>query len=652
MKKILRKFYSLSVFVLLTIACYAQNDKQQFGQIDREDLVRKASLIDKNAEAEVLYENYDVSLALFAGHLQIDIKAHTRIKVYNEKGLDQANIKIPYIARSGAEGIYKLEAQTYNADASGKMLVSKVDKKSIYNKRINNRLSNQIFTFPEVKAGSIIEYSYTLKRSILYFDDWTFQRSIPVRYSNCTIEYPSEFSWSHVARTTLPIEIKETKSSYNVSKSFAMRNIPALKDEPFISCNQDYLQQVEFRLNGYYSPQLTINLSHTWPEILKGMMEDEDFGLQLSKKIPNTTELDQRLKSLTSQSSKMTAIHNYVRNTMAWDDSYSIWALDGVKHCWTDKKGNSAEINLVLVNLLRNAGLKAYPLLVSTKENGRVNTLYPSIQQFNTVMAVVSIDSSMYVLDATDKETPSHLIPRNVMYSEGLMISMEDFGKIFTPKDFSWMTIWNPSQKFDRITNMTAEIDVAGKIKGQAYIMNSQYARVASLQSFKRDNEKYAEKFTEVHAGLKLSDFKQKNEDRDSLPLEQQFGFELPADESGEYKYFSINMFSGLEKNPFIADERNSDILFGVNQKFALRGLFSIPEGYVFEELPKDVRMVMPDKSIVMTRYIQSVGNKVNYSVVIEFAQPFYPADDYPQFKEFYKRMLDMLNEQIVIKKS
>lgn len=642
---------TILVSLFLIVPAFSQTDKVQFGVISNEDLTSKVSPIDKNAEAEVLHESYDVHLSLFGGVLEIDIKAHTRIKVYNEKGLDEANIKIPYIERGGAEGIFKLEGQTYNQDASGNMTISKLEKKSIYNKKVNNRVWNQIFTFPEVKAGSIIEYRYNIKRKLLYFDDWTFQRNIPVRYSNCTIEYPSEFSFSHVALTTLPIEIDQKQTGYSNRKSFTMRNLPALKDEPYMSCADDYLQQVQFNLNGYYSPQLTINLTRTWPGIIKELMEDVDFGMQLNKSIPRTDELDNKLKSLKTDFAKMASVHNYVRENIVWDGLYSIWALDGVKSVWSGKKGNSGEINLVMINLLRNAGLNAYPLLVSTRKHGRVNTLDPNVDQFNTVMAMVKIDSSIYVLDATDKVTPSHLIPERVMYSEGLVINKFEFAKSYSEKDFGWVTIWDDRLKFNRTVNISAEMDAGGKITGQAFVLNAEYARHSSAKSSNAEKEEYQKALAESYTGLKISEFSQKNEEKDSLALESLFKFEIPVNESGDYRYFSVNLFNGLEKNPFIADERSSDIIFGVNQKFSMRGLIAIPDGYSFEELPKNMRLVMPDKSIVMTRAMQVFGNKVNYSISIEFAKPYYSVDEYPQFQAFYKQMFELLNEQIVVKK-
>ena len=643
-------FIFFNLFFIFPV--FSQSDKVQFGAIPKEDLASKFSSLDKNAEAEVLHESYDVNLSLFGGRLEITIKSHTRIKIYNEKGLDEANIKIPYISRAGAEGIFKLEGQTYNQDESGNMTTSKLEKKSIYNKKINNRLSNQILTFPEVKAGSIIEYKYTLKRTLLYFDDWTFQRNIPVRYSNCTIEYPSEFSFSHIALTTLPVEIDQKQSGYAMRKSFTMRNLPALKDEPFMSSADDYLQQVQFNLSGYFSPQLTVNLTTTWPEIIKELMEDEDFGVQLKKDIPKTAELDDKLKALNTDFAKMTSIYNYTREKMLWDGDYSIWALGGVKSAWSEKKGNSGEINLIMINLLKNAGLNANPLLVSTRSHGKLNTLDPNINQFNTVMALVKIDSTTYVLDATDKETPSHLIPERVMYTEGLVINKFDLNKVYTAQDFGWVTIWDDRKKYGKLVNISAELDTEGNISGQAFILNSDYARLSTLKAWKADKEEFQKELSNVHASMKITDFIQKNEDKDSLALESKFKFKLQANESGEYQYFSINLFNGLEKNPFIADERSSDIMFGVNQKVNLGGLISIPAGYTFEELPKNIKLIMPDKSIIMTRAMQLVGNKVNYAVTIEFAKPFYSVEDYPELQAFYKKMFELLNEQIVIRKA
>jgi hypothetical protein len=623
----------------------------EFGKVEVNLLKKPASEIDKTAEAEVLYDNADIFLTLIGGHLEISIKAHVRIKIYNQNGLDFANINIPYIPREGSEDIYKLEAQTYNLNDQGNIVVSKMDKKSVYIKKVDNRYSKQIFTLPEVKAGSVIEYRYTLKRNLLYFDDWEFQRDIPVVYSNCSFEYPTEFSFTQIPQTRAPIETTNRRTDYTTRQTFTMRNLPAVKEEPYMTSADDYRQKIKFKILGYFSPALTLDLKRTWPGLIKELMDDEDFGQQLTKNIPRTSELNEILKVQATPQKKMVAVHEFVKKNMAWDEGYSLWALDGVKKAWDKKKGNSGEINLILVNLLKDAGLKAYPVLVSTHDYGRINPMDPGLRQFNTVMAFVTIDSSFYVLDATDKNTPCGLIPASVVYTEGLVINKLEYNKPYNDQDWGWRTLWNEKQIFQKLVNVSAHLSDKGTVSGNAYVMQKDYARRDWTQKVEPDAEKTTGYYTSHNASVKLTEMKIRNEANDSLPLEHTFEFEGPIEENGDYLSYNLNLFTSLEKNPFLAEERHSDVFFGYGQKYTLRGSLTIPEGFVFEEPPKDLKMVMPDRSIEMVRILEINGQNLRYSITVEFKKPYYPAERYEEFREFYKKMYSLLNEQVVMKK-
>src|SRR5690606_24820152 len=134
-------------------------------------------------------------------------------------------------------------------------------------------------------------------------------------------------------------------------------------------------------------------------------------------------------------------------------------------------------------------------------------------------------------------------------------------------------------------------------------------------------------------------------------PLVQKINFSLPVSSSGDYKYFSINLFTGLEKNPFVADNRFSDVFFGATQMYNFVVSINIPDGYAFDALPKNVRMIMPDTSIAITRFIAADKKQLSARIILEFKKPFYSVQEYPEFKEFYKKLFDLLNEQIAIRK-
>ena len=270
----------------------------------------------------------------------------------------------------------------------------------------------------------------------------------------------------------------------------------------------------------------------------------------------------------------------------------------------------------------------------------------PGVSQFDKVMAQVKIGDQTFILDGTEKYTPSTLIPEEVMFSEGLVIEKLD------TYEWGWTELWNHKHLNKNVTVLRASISEDGKMSGDALIYNYDYARISRMQSIKKDREKYIEKyFTSKNPGLTIDSILIENEDLDSLPLLHKINFNQAVTTSGEYQYFSVNMFSGLEKNPFIADTRFSDVFFGTNQQYSIVGTFMIPEGYSFETLPKNVRMIMPDTSISITRQFASQENTLSVRINLDFKRPFYSLDEYADFKEFYKQLFALLSEQIVFRK-
>jgi Domain of Unknown Function with PDB structure (DUF3857) len=646
----------LFTLVLSSFVSFAQKEIPGFGKIDKAELAMKDCDFDKTAEAVVLFDVAEVYCDLNTSNpynpLRTQLERHVRIKILNQKGNDFANIHIRYLNGAGIEDIKNISAQTINADASGNPVFVKVEKDAIYRKKINKRYSEVIFTFPEVKPGSIIEYKYKDDATDLYgVKNWYFQKSIPVVYSQYSLDFPQELIITATPSGILDVNLTETTKGLHNIKTFSMANVPALRDEPFISCDEDYLQQVTPRMIAVDFPgSPRRSLVRSWPGIIKELLEDEDFGIQLKKNIPRTSDLDALLATVKDPYTKMVIIHDYVKKNMQWNETYGIWALDGVKAAWKDKKGTAGEINLILINLLKDADLNAQPVLVSTKDNGRVNTMVAGYDQFNKVMAYVTINNTVYVLDATDKYTPANLIPYDVVNTYGLLIGK--FGDGNSEMPWGWKVLWNEQQLFNNVTFINAIIDDKGTMKGEAEVSSKDYSRFIRMGKLKEGKDKFTESWLNQNKqDIKIDSLVFTNENTDSLPLIQALKFEKKISSSGDYNYFSANLFSGLDKNPFIADERFSDIFFGANQKYIITGNFFIPDNYQFETLPKNIKMIMPDTSIVFSRSASISDGMLYVQIMLEFRKPYYLNQDYGYFQEFYKKLFDFLNEQFVFKK-
>ena len=648
---------ALTILLLFnSLLIYAEKDLPDYGKIDKADLQLKECEFDKDAEAYNLISYGDVHYTIAGEDFNIVTERRSRIKILKDKGLDEANIKIRFYSNSNFENINNISGLTYNLDNSGNIIITKLEKSSIYIKRIDKQFSEVSFTLPDVKVGSVIEFKYTdLKKSAGSLDDWDFQDDIPTRISEYHILIPSLFKFTTQLLTYQQVEQKNDIVSENAvydgsmirynsgSKTYIARNIPALRDEPFMGAAKDYLERVIFQLSGIdYGDGDVINLRSSWPKLTQELLENDDFGAQLKKNIPHTSELDDSLKNVHDDYGKMVVIHNYVRNNMNWNGEEAIYSENGIKSAWDKKSGNNGEINLILINLLRDAGLNAYPLLVSTKDNGSVNTLYPFLEQFNNTMTCVEIGDKKYILNGADKYNPTSLVPYDVLNTEGFIVDVNKGG---------WISLYDDKDAYKNIVSYFAQITPQDSMTGNVTIYSYDYAKNPRVKKWKEDKGSFVNFLTQSYNGLKIGDIEVTGVDKDSKPLQQKFNFSMPVNSSGDYEYFNINLFQGLEKNPFIADERRTDIEFNYKQDFTISGKIFIPDNYQFDALPKNIKMIMPDSSIIFYRLLQADSSSLDFRITLNFVKSSYSSGAYPLLHEFYKKLFGALNEQIVIKK-
>jgi len=652
----MRKLTLTSLLILSASIIFAQKEIPSYGKIDKADLQLKECEFDKDAEAYKLLSYSDVHYDIVGDDIEIITDERTRIKILKDKGLDEANIKVRFYSKARYEDIKNISGVTYNLDDAGNVITTKLDNSSIYVKKINNQFSEVTFTMPDVKVGSVFEYKFTdVKKSLGNVDDWYFQDDIPTRFSMYRILIPNIFRFINQVLAYQNVDQKSEVINSNIyyhgglvsdraeEKTYSLKNVPAFREEPFMGAEKDYLQRVVSQLQRIvYNDGQVEEVMSSWPKLTDQLLDDEDFGLQLKKNLPHTKSLDDSLKNIQGDYNKMIAIYNYVRANMNWNNSEHIYSSQGVKTAWDKKSGSNAEINFILIDLLRDAGIKAFPLLVSTKDNGTVNTIYPFLDQFNCTMTCVLIGDHKYFLNAADKYNPSNLIPYDVLDNEGFIVDKEYGG---------WVTLSDPKDRWKNVVWYSAQITPDAEMEGKATIYSYGYSKNPRVKKWKEEKSSFEDYFTKDLTGLKVKNIELKYEDVDTMPLQQKLDFTLPVNASGDFKYFTLNLFQGLEKNPFIADERKTDIDFNYPQSYTLIGKVDLPDDYEFDDLPKSIKMIMPDSSITLQRLIQRDNNEINFRITLDFERSVYSANSYPDFQEFYKKLFSTLNEQIVIKK-
>ncbi|MEP7255370.1 MAG: DUF3857 domain-containing protein [Ferruginibacter sp.] len=629
------------IFFLLSFLLTAktQDKLPSFGKIDKADLEIKDCDFDPGAEALVLFDVGEMEIRYVEnlGWLSESIY-RVRIKILKASGVDRAQVTLHYYPKNRLEEITNVTGISYNLDENGKIVETKLENRSVFDKTIDNESAEVSFALPNVKVGTVFEYKYRHQRkSYSYIPTWYFQAKIPVKYSALNIVIPEYFLFS--TQTTLRQKMDDEKKN-ETGKWYILRNIPGLKDEPYSAGTRDYIQRVEFKLTGINSPTYNEDFRTTWAKVITELQEDEDFGKAIKKNLKGTSELDAKLALIPSTEEKVRTVYKYVQSNMQWNESYGIYSFKGIKDAWDKKNGSITDINFILVKLLQDAGIDAKPLLVSTKDHGSINTFYPFLNQFNCALAYVKKGEKTYVMNAADKYNPFNLIPYDVLYTSALVVDKSEGGIIKLDSD----------DKAENTIFFTCSVDADGKLSGQATMNSLGYAR--NVRMHLHNTARLKEAF-EDNSGvnIKVDSLAVNNEKDEMLPLEQKVGLSGGIQSSGDYYFLPYNLFTSLGKNPFIAEDRVTDIDFNYPKKYTVTGSWILPENFSVNELPKNTKMIMPDTSIVLSRIVQHDGNIISTRFTLDLRASGYSADSYPYIKEFFRQLYLILDERIVLKK-
>jgi hypothetical protein len=658
----MKKIFTLAALITATLNLKAQQAplNEPYGKVDKADLEMTTCGFEKDANAEILINQ---AVLYYDEKFNVVEDFHKRIKVFNDNGKNEANIVIVYYGGDKSEYITDLQAETFNEN-NGAVEITKLDKKSIFIKPIDKQRSEMVFTFPDVKAGSVLDFKYTWTDNddYKYIPTWTFQdEDAPVRFSQIETKIPDLLEFRTISHSRLMLtahtQSKENGSlgigadaiTYtNMCDKRVMDSIPSLSDEPYMSSTIDNLAAVSFVCTSVKPINSFIqNLSDTWVKVGNDLINDDDFGHQIKKKLTNEDVLVNQAKSLKTDDEKIAFLFNSVKTTMKWDGSDQYDTNDGTSTAWDNKSGNATEINLILLHLLKKAGVKAMPMLVSTREHGKVNPTYVFLRQFNRAVVYIPVDGGRnYILDASNKYNIYNEIPSNLLNSSGLYIDADN--------NLSDLIFIEKTDPVRQVVFITAEIKPDGKLSGTAQISSFSYNRINGVSRYKTDGEKkYIDYLQDNDNNLKISAIKFDNMDVDSLPLVQNINFDLDLSGSDDnYIYVNPNLFTSLHSNIFLKENRYSDIDFGYRDNMTITGLYKLPAGYTLDAAPKSISMVMPDTSIVFKRIVGMQDGSIMVRYTINYRKSIYFKEDYPTFHEFFKKMYEMLNEQIVLKKS
>ncbi|GAB1307967.1 hypothetical protein KH5_06500 [Urechidicola sp. KH5] len=638
-----------AVLLAIILPMNAQNYK--FGKVSKEELQEQFYPLDSSANAAVLYKKRRTHTRSTGSGLEIVTDIHVRMKLYDKEGFDHATEEVfLYMgSNSNAESAGSFKAVTYNLEGD-KIVSTKLEKKAIKTQNLSERLKVKKFTMPNLKPGSVIEWSYTIISPFLsQIDPLEIQLDIPVKRYEATLKLLEWYKFRKLQKGYIPFNIKESYDSNidldirNQVITVVESNIPALKVEPYVDNIWNYATGLELEVVALTAPKLGIyqNYATSWEEIAKDIYNSDNFGGQLSRSGHLKEAALELMTKYQTTESKSAAALDYIKSKIAWNGNYGEYPQNGLKKALREGAGNIGDINLNLVALLRELGLNANPVLITTRSRGI--PLFPTTDKINYVIAVIETPKGQVLLDASEKYSKPNLLPLRAVNYQGIIVRKN--------KTIGYTDLGS-NLKSTTESNLSYKLEEDGFVTG---MNRRKYDNLRALNYRKRkgrlDEEDLISQIESQDDDIEIVNFRLSNRDDVFKPVVEMYKFEKEdaVEEIGGKLYFSPLLFLANTENPFKLEKREYPVDFG--SPFQNKNIvnITIPAGFAVEALPEDVAVGMTDKLGTFIYRVKVVGNKIQVTSMFEINAGVISGFNYEELKGFYQLMISKQTEKIVL---
>lgn len=603
--------------------------------LDVPKLSEKDVIFDKSEKfgdvpAEVLYRSVHFRID-YDGTMSKNVTS--RVKIYNK---DNAAAYLDHEigtyddGKGSREEISNLKANTYNIE-NGKIVATKVSNDEKYKSREDKNYRITKFAFANVKNGSVVEYSYSIRTPFLGSTPHILiEEEIPVRYVEYVLDAPKPLGYTINYKGSLNPDHRavDARNIYGMEYQtyrFAYENVPAYKEEMYVMNNDNYKTGIKAELNSTYINHVYKNYANSWEDIRKRLYDSEDFGVQLDRINLVKNLLPAEVKNLPVQERAATVL-KYVQNNFTYNKEDDVVVDKGIRNLLSTKVGNSAEINILLTLLLRSVDIAADPVALSTVSRGMLLAYSPTIAQLNYVISSFVDNGKIYLLDGAHKHSEINMIAPKALNYHGLVM-----GK----KEVKQINIVYPEVSKTLLT-VDAKLNEDGTFDGTFKDRDTKLYAMVANERFTSDADKYAKSYKENYK-FSLSNMKHGLQPNNEFETSFDFSSDTFVDVIGGKIVFNPLLFLYTQNHDFKqTTPRKAPLEFYSANDRIKKVTITLPENYVFENVPKSKKFRTEDNALQYTYLVTKEGNKLTVETITQIDDAMFPREYYPAFTQIF----------------
>ncbi|MCF8368106.1 MAG: DUF3857 domain-containing protein [Bacteroidales bacterium] len=622
----MKKLIALSSFILLFISFQLSAEKPpiKFGKVSLEEVQMTSYEADTSAPAVILCDYGEFRSTTF------QFTRVLRIKILKKEGYEWANKKFKTREKTSVHGY------TFNL-VDGEIEKTKLKSESIFKENVTDDVYRLRVSMPNVKVGSVIDLEF-IHGGIPW--EWYFQTTIPVVRSELIIEPTAYITFRTNFSGFEPLSLSS-------STHWLGENMPAFKPEPYMNSTENYLTKIDFDVleisfPGYFYESYTTS----WEDLSDYLNDHSFFGEALRNSgYMNSLAKEIKLMNLTNKEDLLLAAYEKIKD-FNWNGNERLYTSHtSINVAYKERTGNSAEINLALVQLLRKLDFTVTPVVMSTRDNGILSLVNPSLQKLNYVIAKVELGDKTYLIDATEKNGTYDILPFRCLNWFGYEVDEKLSEKV----DLT------ANKKECEQIQISFDLTEDNSLKGKINCVRKDYAALNFRNSYESFNslDEYIDEFSENNPGIRVQECTIDNLDSLHLPIKDSYEVIIKnqVERIGDEFFLYPVVFNRLEENPFTLETRQYPIDYGHCYENTVLATINIPDNYSIVSTPNPLILKLPDNSANFSYQVSVMNNSIHLMYKFTINKVVFVEDEYPNLKELYNQIVQKHAEPVILKK-
>lgn len=628
--------------------------------ISKEELELKDNSLEPGAPAMVLYREVQTD-----NNKSLETR-YTRIKIFNERGKKYADVEIPYF--ENRTEVQNIQARTVAPDGQSADFDGRVFDKVLMKTR-RFRVNVKAFTLPNVQAGSILEYSYSvhwhsdipdvikhpanyiLPGSIAYpAAQWDVERDLFVRRAHFVLRPLSHHTPIEIRLIHLPKE-KGAQQQPDGTIQMDLENIRGVHEEEHSPPEEALASEVYlFYVAGYYSNE------NYWATLARLEARDTDKFLAKSKAVHE--EAAKLVAAGDSPETKLRKIYDRVQQIrfISFEPAKSekeqkqenLKPNKNVEEVLTRGYAFANEVNMLFVALAREAGFTAYPVRVASRSRSFFLKNVPDPNQLNAEVVEVELPDKKIYLDPATLHCPFGLLPWEESDTSGIRLDKFWGGLVQIPPSAGADAIIERRGNFrlDKDGNLEGKLDVT--YLGQEALERRLQQHNHDEPARKKDLEEEARKWLPQGATVKLTASSGWQGSNGSVNAA--FDVTAPnfATQAGDRLLFPIAILRPRSEKPFQASHRENAIYFPYGHREVDDVIMQPPQGYKVESLPV-TRGVSTPRAYSYELSTEKKDSGLRLKRTFAMDSYYFPVALYTQVRDFYDFVRNNDEEQAIL---